>query len=63
MKQTQTNELPRVWKDARWIMTNMKTCRESGDAKGVGKWSKKLAKWRDAHPEEAAAFVRELTRQ
>ena len=57
-KMNTTNELPRIWKEVGWIMANLKESRESGNTKGVEKWSKKLAKWRDAHPQEAAAFVR-----
>lgn len=55
------DELPREWKELKWIMSNMRICREAGDAKGVGKWTKKLVVWRDAHPEEAFAIRKELT--
>ena len=57
MKQTQADDLPHVWKEVRWMMTNMQTCRESGDTKGVAKWTGKLANWRDAHPKEAHVLI------
>ena len=57
----QQNELPREWRELQWIMSNLQTCRRDGDVKGVGKWAKKLAAWRDAHPEEAKAVIETLT--
>jgi hypothetical protein len=54
------NELSREWKELNWIMSNMKTCRKSDDPIGLGKWAKKLAAWRNAHPKEAISVVKKL---
>ena len=53
-------ELPREWKELKWIMSNIKVCQDMNDAKGLDKWSNKLAKWRDSHPTEALVVVKVL---
>lgn len=53
-------ELPRKWRELKWIMSNMKTCQDTNDVKGLDKWSNKLAKWRDSHPAEAIVVAKVL---
>ena len=53
--------LPTEWEELKSILTNMKICRESGDAKGYNKYVEDLLAWRDMYPEEAFAVLKVLS--
>lgn len=60
---TNLDELPPVWRELRYLLINAKKCRDSNDTKGREVYVSKIEQWRDAHPKEASAFVKQLTRE